>query len=338
MSETETKIIMVGPSGVGKTSLLASMYSHIRREVAELGCTFLSSAACSNELDERKQELERLATGKALTVDLNLGPKPGQDKRIFEFKLHVRQGIPDIVMQFIDLPGGWFLGKGEYEEAERLIAQSQVIIVAVDAWALMEMKDGQGVGKYNMQVNKPRVICEALERASIALTGAPPLILFVLVKAEKYLHNDQADELFAAAKSCYGPLIEPLIKRNHPIAGCWVETVGGLELNSVFEKDGMPHGKFMRLRGDKGGYQPRHCSVPLRLVFKLALNKVISDTKTIPDGFWGSFWEVCAKIVGKETELSKNIMKHTKLKEVAEHLTKKLSGEPLAWFNETTHQ
>ena len=350
-SKIETKIIMVGPSGVGKTSLLAAMYDRIKLEVEALEppCTFLSSGAVSDELNERLQDLKRLAEGKASTVDLDLGPKPSQEKRVFEFELTVEKVQDPVQFQFIDLPGGWYLGKGDYDEADRLMAQSQVIIVAVDAWALMEPDEDGVVGAYNEEINKPRVICEALQRASVAAAQiaaaetpprvpSPPLVVFVLVKAEKYLHNDQSDKLVAAAKSCYGPLIQPLIKRNFAIAGCAVETVGGIELISVsekdVEKDGVKKrrhiGTFARLR--KIGYKPVHCSIPLRLAFQMALNNAGGGTAPLSDTWLGGLWERI-KVMFIETELSKAMNKHKQLKAVAQHLTTKLSSEPLWWFN-----
>lgn len=335
MSEQKSiNIIMVGPSGVGKTSLLASMYSHIRDEVRELGCTFVSGAGCTDELEERKAELKRLAEAPGVRVDLDLGPKPSPEERTFDFILQIKQGIPNVSLKFIDLPGGWYVGRGDFEKADTMLAESQVVVVAVDAWALMEQKDDSGIGKYNAQINKPSVICQALERASIKQAGAPPVILFVLVKAEKYLHNDQGEELFQTAEACYKPLMESLIVKKYPIAGCWVETIGGLELNSVIERDGRPIGNFRRLQGKQGGYHPRHCSVPLRLVFRMALESVSNGTSTHPGGFWETLKEWVAEKVGVKTELAKNIETHKEMRTLAERLTERLNGEPLVWINE----
>ncbi len=316
-------VTMAGPSGVGKTSLLASMYSHIRDEAREHGCSFTASPAVINELVEREEELKDFAEGPGLRVSRDLGPKPSQDKRVFGFNLHFESGkVPDVPFEFIDLPGGWYASGGDFDEADRCVLASHVVVVAVDSWALMEAG-----GKYNNKINKPKQICEALQRASDKLRPKDPrpLILFVLVKAEKYLHDDQHDKLLTKAISVYRPLVDPLVKNGYPVVGCAVETVGGVELHRIIEENGRPIGEFLRVTG---GYKPKHCAIPLRLIFEIALSGTGGRIRTD-----GDFFEHLLGFFGVETELKKNLKAHTELKEVAQKLSEKLKSEPLVWIN-----
>jgi len=325
----KTTITIVGPTGVGKTSLLASMYSHMKTELLSYDCSFTASARCGAELDERMQELELLATGEGLRVDLDLGPRPGSEKNTFDFELNILQkNVDPVPIEFIDLPGGWYTGEGDFNEADRCILDSQVVIVAVDAWALMEVKNEKGIGKYNNKINRPKVICEALERASNkASEGNPkPLVLFVLGKAEKYLHHGQYKELLDTARACYEPLMNPLVANGFAIAACCVETVGGIELLSVKEAtrtDGAsyPVGSFKRLKdGPHAGYNPKGCSTPLRLVFDIALSSI--SQATLID------W-----IITIGTGGLCNCLKKKEWLEIAEKVTEKLNNDPIIWLN-----
>jgi Double-GTPase 2 len=340
-AEKETKIIMVGPSGVGKTSLLAAMYSQIKKEVTKEGFSFFADSPTTNELNEKLEKLKDLATGDTILVDMNLGTEPSQNKSEFKFTLS-KEGIPDIVLKFIDLPGGWYLGMGDYEEADRLMAQSELIIVAVDACSLLECE-----GKYNNKINKPDTICAAIERNVAAwekgakgATSAPPSIIFVLVKAEKYLHNNRKKELLDKAKECYAELIEPLKVKNYSIAMCCVETIGGVELNSIIDKEGMPFGRFIRLTGDNRGYRPKNCSVPLRLVFKLALESVASaiKRKTDDETLASILLTRILSIMGIKTKLAENIVKHKELNILAKSISEKITSEDLDWIHKPSSQ
>ncbi len=118
------------------------------------------------------------------------------------------------------------------------------------------------------------------------------------------------------------------------MAACWVETVGGIELNAVREEDGRIVGQFRRL--PNVGYSPKHCSVPLRLVFKMALGRVIEEAPKGPNGPFEAFLEGLAQLVGWQTDLAKKIKESKELESVAVHLADKLRDQPLVWLNEPT--
>ena len=236
----------------------------------------------------------------------------------------------------MDLPGGWYTGQGAFAEADQCILESNCVIIAVDAWALMEDPQKDGVGKYHKKINKPTQIIGALERASQKPSETPPpLLLFVFVKAEKYLHHGERDKLFDCARRAYEPLLSSLKSSKFKIAGCCVETVGGIELNAVKEVDARPVGTFIRLSGNNGGYQPKHCSVPLRLVFQLALMQTHSAIDRNGPPWWlgGRILDLLKEMLGFETALSKQLKKSDKLQNIIKQLSSKLEGEPLVWYN-----
>jgi GTPase SAR1 family protein len=332
MSQLHTTITMVGPSGVGKTSLLASMYEHIKEEVGELGFSFVAkNAGERGRLDESTEELKKFAEAKGVRVSGKLGTSQTTEHHSYEFILHYTdrsKHIPDITIEFMDIPGGTFLGKGNHQATDEALARSQVFMIAVEAWTIMECE-----GRFHDAINKPKLIGDALERALNKFEEAqpPPLVVFVLVKSEKYLHSGKINELTNQTKVHYKKTIEILTKRKVPMAICAVETVGGVELSAVDvgqDKDGnitYATGNFIRKKSI--GYQPKHCEIPLRLVFELALNQAKGERRQ------GGFFDFLLELFGYQTELSRSIASHDQLKELAEGLSGKLKTKNLEWIH-----
>lgn len=288
------KIAMVGPSRVGKTSLLASMSAHIHEEVKKSKFQFkVSGQSNIDTLNQRRAELKQMATCSGITVDLLRGPQPSQEERKFEFKLSKvgSTAFPTINFHFVDIPGAWYLGKGEASAADQLLKEADVIIVAVDSVLLLEAK-----GKYHEKANCPETICDGiLTSCTNREEGTPPpLVLVVCVKAESYLWESSSKEgnfkvnnlnekdLRDAIRKSYENLRE--LKPAGIVArGCAIETVGNIVFNHIREDElGNPVVAFRRIPGKE--YSPRHCSVPLRLTLEEVLKRtrmVIGPETTI---------------------------------------------------------
>ncbi len=279
------KIVMTAPSRVGKTSLLAAMAARIQQEVRKSGFEFLGDDSAPDAvLEESRARLERMATGPGMRTEVALGPESTMDKKEFPFTLAhpTFRGIPKIHLHFVDLPGEWYVGKGRTEVADKLLQEADVILVAVDAVALMENQ-----GKYNKLVNNPKLICDNIYRRCHE-RAVPPLVLVVAVKAETYLRAAAGkglkgkfgeDELRAKLKESYERL--RALKAN----ACAVETVGNIVFNDLREDQdtGVPIVTFRRV---EVGYAPRYCSVPLRWIIGKILEaskKKIDGEKTIID-------------------------------------------------------
>ena len=58
MANNELRITMLGPRGVGKTTLLASMYSEFDNMVKNINLTLTPSQATSSTLQQRLAELK----------------------------------------------------------------------------------------------------------------------------------------------------------------------------------------------------------------------------------------------------------------------------------------
>lgn len=270
-------VILVGPSGVGKTSLLTAMYDQLSAEIEKLpGCSFSTDdAVTASLLDDRRRELELHASADGMKVQPG-GIKMTGGERDFVFRIGSGGGEEGI-LRFIDLPGGWYTGSGNHSRAEVLLREADVSLLVLDATALMASpEDGQSIGRYNNAVNAPNLIFEAYKRTLKDKSGGHAVVL-ALVRAETYIAEGRAEELFQAAERANGKLINFLKKKNIPVLACAVQTMGSLRLLRVQEKEGVPTFQFYRVQGRR--YSPADCDVPLRFALKIILEDLRANAE-----------------------------------------------------------
>lgn len=276
-------VVMVGPRSVGKTSLLAGMYREMRGEVDKLDCTLWQDAPTAGFLNERRHELEELATGEGKVVTGEVGIKNNADSRAFTFGFVLNgDKRPTLSLCFTDLPGGWYGGSGNYQEADALLAKAAFSLIAVDATALMEERGKSGPGRYNNQINQPDVIHQCYLRSKESLKENKHRALFVLIRAESYVDPQEKKLMFTLLREAYADLIADFNKHGIKAAATAVETVGGLRFHSFNTTNGSATGKFVRKKGHK--YAPKDCEVPFRWVLHIAAERALANKK---GGFFG---------------------------------------------------
>lgn len=275
-------IAMVGPRGVGKTSLLAAMYRELDAELEKLHCTLVTSPGPTQEhILSRQQELENIAVGGGkITVNAADGVDGTAEQREYTFHLDVSHGgDPELVLRFVDLPGGWYTGQGNFGQADELLGNAHVSLLAVDATALVEGASQSGPGKYHNQINAPKHIREAYKRA-LSRLNEDHVVVLTLIRAETYLQKNpnREAELFQRAQEAYCDLASSLAQNRIsqvPIYACAVETVGSLIFNRFSEINGAPVAEFYRQQGR--GYSPSRCAEPLRLALRFGLQKAMDE-------------------------------------------------------------
>ncbi|MDR2440687.1 MAG: 50S ribosome-binding GTPase [Planctomycetaceae bacterium] len=329
MSNPILKITMVGPSRVGKTSLLAAMYKELERELSELGATFVPDARTQPVITQRRTELQTLGSGHNLDVSNIVSIQGTQDKREYDFILSVKlenSRTEKLEVRFIDMPGGWYKGN---QRADTELAESNVSIWVVDATALMEQPEEEtDIGRYHTIINDPETIYNAYQRA-FEDKHTDHLIVMCLVRAESYVREDRQYEMYKRLEKSYVPLLRQL-KRQTPtlntVEACYVETVGSV-IFQTFRKTKdvlLPYATFRKIQNKT--YSPSGCAKPLRSVIAYALEqslvaKIIEVNKTVKridiaienvkaaDTLWNNFWGIW----GFETDLTKWCNIHNKL-------------------------
>jgi len=169
-------ITMLGARGVGKTSLLASVYSQFERHTDQLHLQLSPDHATSNELNDRLAALES-----SLDDHIVTGPSNTGDMRTFEFGVGLPFKTADMSLTFRDYPGAWV--SSDSKAVTDYIRMSDVIIWAIDTAALKSNK-----GQYSESINSVGKITEFFKHALKNLPdNEKKLILLVPMKCETWV-------------------------------------------------------------------------------------------------------------------------------------------------------
>ena len=275
---SEFTISMLGASGVGKTSLLTAMYEQFESTLNEMGLQFVPDENTAAILAERLGQL------KSLTYEFEAtgGVEGDDDIRYFNFDIGNLGKRPFLRLTFVDYPGYYLYPKSDKTHKQFVkdsIAESEAVLVAIDAPALMEKK-----GKWNEYINRPtqvKILCQSVFQD----LRSPKLVIFAPVKCEKYVRN--------ASES------EKLIKRIHEDRGYQslfdflnsnslrdkiasvitpVQTVGSVIFSRIEEKEKQPYFYFHKISHD-AGYKPQDCEQPLLYLLRFILKLEMEQRK-----------------------------------------------------------
>lgn len=250
-------ITMLGARGVGKTSLLASVYEQFDRQINDVHLQLLADFATSRELTDRLSMLKSAMANVIVTGLHNTG-----EMRTFNFGLGLPTRKPAINLTFRDYPGA--LVSTNPDEVAEYIRSSDVIVWAIDTTALMANK-----GKYSELINSTSRITDFFKHALEDLPqNQCKLILLVPIKCETWIAYPQypnyagIDEMCNLIESKWKSFVD-YIKKIDPdsqrfsIALTPVQTLGNVKYTYTEENDGsMPSFVFARTSKEHP-YQPK---------------------------------------------------------------------------------
>lgn len=253
---TNYKIMMMGARGVGKTSMLATMYDQFAQVADELRLDLLPSPTTSIKLQNNLKDLKS-QTSNYIAIG---GVKGTAEPYDFDFELFHENDSSDSKMNltFKDIPGGWFSDSTKSLEIERYLGESEVILIAIDTTALMERK-----GKYNETVNETSNICNILKRF-LKKTELPKLILFVPIKCESYVQSPkETKKITETIKEYYKPVFNAMARKEQAISTAIIpiQTIGNIRFNSYKERNGDTFASFVKF--GTGQYAPQLVEQPL---------------------------------------------------------------------------
>ncbi|MDR1520546.1 MAG: 50S ribosome-binding GTPase [Planctomycetota bacterium] len=260
-------VCLIGPSGVGKTSLLATMYHHLQDYLPGN----VQFKPLENELFvslTRKYEgLAKMANvpPHSLAVDDSGGNMDIQTYPFgFNFVTHNGTPVKFLQVNFHDTPGGYT--KTMPEKLTAKINSSQIIIVAVDAGAMMKAT----LSNAN-EFNGYKYVTHHLEETFVDARNR--LVLFVPIKAETWIADWRVARNMADAAG--NPLIQ---KAGEHLAQALklftgfnnrlgivvpVETMGCVRyLATTFAPDGKG-GEVIHYSRTHDEFRPRHIHFPL---------------------------------------------------------------------------
>jgi Double-GTPase 2 len=273
----ELKITMLGPSGVGKTTLLAAIYEQFENNIGITNLQLTPDDESTAILQDRLVELKSLldvfeARGRVgiQGTEAMAGPK---SLRSFTFGLGKKGETPSLWLHFYDYPGGYHETKASPEEKEFVkinLRDSAAVLIAIDAPALMEKK-----GRFHEKINRPQQI-KALFNAAYQDLESPRLVIFAPVKCEKYLNDPKSTkELLNRIEQGYINLFNHFnSEKLSPWIACAitpVQTVGSVVFSRLeVDTNNNPHFYFRKIKHD-AEYNPKDSEQPLRYLLRFLL-------------------------------------------------------------------
>lgn len=251
MNELNYTISMLGPTSVGKTSLIATIFEMARIELL-VGKPFdiqPNNMATEKKLAAHARELRSSINAK----NFNSGAVAGTQSS-FTFSFDLKSASNDTkVLNFniLDFPGGWIdvLNRPddknhEWEQCKETIIQSAVLVIPVEATVIMEAKTKEQLRaiEYNLQIETIKdVVTMWSKNRNTNFPNQPSVVIFVPVKCESYFTDnvntkqpDKSVELFNQTQRYYGEVIDTIhkefTKANVSILYSPVDTIGSVEL------------------------------------------------------------------------------------------------------------
>lgn len=253
-------VCLIGPTGVGKTSLLATMHQQLQNYLPHN----VQFKPLNNELFQKLtgkyRELEKVADipPHSLAVSDGEGTQ-GIQTYSFGFNFVPPKGEPDKFLQvnFHDTPGRYT--SDLHAELLAKVNCSQVIINAVDAGVMMEASRENALA-YNGYDQVARILDESFADARNRL------VLMVPIKAETWIGNCRSWEkeenaLIRRAGEHLAPITKLFNFENRLGIVVPVETMGCVRfLTAIPDGKG---GEIIHYARTEGKFQPRYIHFPL---------------------------------------------------------------------------
>ncbi|WP_066374275.1 hypothetical protein [Herbidospora mongoliensis] len=194
---TAFKIGLLGPSRVGKTSLVTALISEGQQLLAGSGVAMLPDGrATEDKIADNWEQLQ----GDLLAGEFTPGNLRGTMEP-FYFRLALDPGVPGarIGIELLDFPGGWLAGRGrsahsesDWDACRSFITRSTALLVPIDAALLMETYEKQHVKLLPKHLTTTQVESVAREWAieRNRRPHEPALIAFAPVKCEAYFNDN----------------------------------------------------------------------------------------------------------------------------------------------------
>lgn len=297
----QINVLMLGGKRCGKTTVLASMYREIDKALAGTSLRLDVDPQTKKALDEAVKSIEqKMEVFKEPLSRVEVDDNPTSAMKTYSFRLTVDKN--HIPFQIHDIPGEW-LTDGHQENVKKLVADSQVILIAIDTPYLFSKMTDKGYGIYHEEYNKPLEIANFFKNSLSVDNVQNRMILFVPIKCERYYHltntpqlnvskRDYMQELVNAVSSGYRDLLMYLRSASALVNNCTLAitpilSAGGIDfvrfrtdeqtgkVISLYQEP-----EFLRENGRERGYQPKFCEQPMIYTLIYILMQALERSKT----------------------------------------------------------
>lgn len=270
----DINVLMFGNSGVGKTTTVTAIYNVFADKYETDYNSFFNLFAENDTSDELLNKLAQLKE-QIGEKTIKFNPSIPGTSEIKEFKFFLaknRKSNSRFNINFIDIPGGFL--QDRKEQLRELLDKSKIIIISVDSAALME--EYRGTKYFNQSINEPDRIRDYLKEME---KGEDKLVIFTLLKSEKYFRDDSLYALYAKFNEKYANVLSVLKNREDvSIALIPIQTLGSVYFSEIQMVDDNPRFIYKTKFNEK--YNP---SIADKILFLLLQFIVASEyRKTLP--------------------------------------------------------
>jgi GTPase SAR1 family protein len=290
------KVVMLGASGVGKTSLIAAMYPSLMSHFPGDDYKLIPEENTKKQLDELVSDLKTLGEGGVVVCAQENRIKNSTKATELNFDLQYngfgRKPFTEVKLQIWDLPGTYYT-EGDGSQAVEYLNTADVTFWCIDSVSLMKRD-----GNLNDKVNAAQKVINCLADSSIS---SPHTFVVALMRCEEWEQERKMQDLFDKFRSEFA---KPLIKifRDRRIGNVYytaVQTTGNLRCNT-FVGD---NPQFTRHQGKT--YAPVNCELPVLCAVQQSMDTVISKSRNTLEQirnipfirfFSPTYWKVKARI------------------------------------------
>ncbi|GAA0393177.1 hypothetical protein Acor_63380 [Acrocarpospora corrugata] len=276
-------VTMLGAVGVGKTTLLASMYE---RFGSVIGGTDLAVGPADRGttvvLAGYINDLRRVTS----TVRAQDGLAGTGDVREYLFKVGRKGREPLFDLRFTDYPGKYLINPNADggDKLGRALNRADVVVVAIDTPSLMERQR-----RFHDLINTPMLVNDMIMRMTERDT--PRLIILAPLKCERWVASPEgAQQLADRVHEAYRPLLDQLgsqtLRARTACVLAPVQTVGSVVFSRL-EEDSSGHPIFhFRLKKAGLAYAPMDTDQLLRYSLRFIVNKYRSSERGLVRAVW----------------------------------------------------
>jgi len=258
------RISMMGARGVGKTSVLTSIFKEGQEAIAGSKIFWKADNNTAGKLNTLKLSLMN-----AFDTRNPSNLPASSEKSEYCFKVGM-SGKEKVDIRIKDFPGEYLTSskEEERESVSGFIEESQVILIAIDTPYLMEES-----GLYNEQKNQVQVVSRFLKENPALFRDK--LIMLVPLKCEYYFHNDTIHLVTDRVVQTYAHLMEYFKENNIACVVTPIQTLGDIDYSGM--KDNPYGGALAKIacyefRGENPKYTPLYCAQPFYYLLTYSIN------------------------------------------------------------------
>jgi hypothetical protein len=260
----EYRIAMLGPTGSGKTSMIAALYDQFDHVIgAHSNLSLIAEAGTGPKLTRHLADLRRAAEGrKGQPVDT--GTVAGsRNRQEYAFRLDHLDSDANLRIVFDDYPGSWMAYSPKV--VQEIVEKARVVLVAIDAPALMALPASLYIEHYRPQQVSDLLYNVIKHVQNHSIENQDMLVLFVATKCERWMITGEGETLRNKFSSTYSKALR--VMKSCGVNGAFlpIQTLGSVAFDRyLLNNDGASAPKPIYVKVMDRDYAPIDCDQPLR--------------------------------------------------------------------------